>query len=40
MAWLRASPLPTNTRNMTRATFVSRMAARLPNAKLITAPAV
>ena len=31
---------PTNTRNSTRATFVSRIAARLPNAKLITAPAV
>src|SRR5262245_46424439 len=35
-----ASPRPTNTRKSTRATFVSRMAARLPKAKLITAPAV
>ena len=28
MAWLFGSPLPTNTRNSTRATFVSTMAAR------------
>src|SRR5205807_7045464 len=34
MAWLFGSPLATNTRNSTRATFVSRMAARSRNAKL------
>ena len=34
------SPAPTNTRNNTRATFVSRIAARCPKAKLNTAPAV
>src|SRR5687768_3761078 len=35
-----ASPRPTKTRNSTRATLVSRMAARWPNAKLRMAPAV
>src|SRR4051794_32208784 len=34
------SPRPTKIRNNTRATFVSRMAARWPKAKLKTAPAV
>src|SRR5688572_17996914 len=34
------SPLPTKIRNSTRATFVSRMAARSRNAKLRMAPAV
>ena len=40
IAWLPIAPVPTNTRNSTRATLVSRMAARLPKAKLLTAPAV
>ncbi len=35
-----ASPRPTTTRKRTRATLVSRIGARLPNAKLIIAPAV
>ena len=35
-----ASPRPTNTRKSTRATLVSRIAARCPNAKLRIAPAV
>ena len=40
IAWLLGSPSPTKTRNSTRATFVSRIAARWPNAKLRIAPAV
>ena len=40
MAWLFGSPLPMKTRNNTRATLVSRIAARSRNAKLRIAPAV
>src|SRR5476651_2653616 len=40
IAWLFGSPLATKTRNRTRATFVSRIAARSRNAKLRMAPAV
>src|SRR5262245_31966613 len=40
IAWLLGSPLPTKTRKSTRATLVSRIAARSRNAKLRIAPAV
>ena len=40
IAWLLASPVATNTRKRTRATLVSRIAARCRNAKLRMAPAV
>src|SRR4029077_4075276 len=40
IAWLFGSPVPTNIRNRTRATLVSRIAARSRNAKLRIAPAV
>src|SRR6185295_10063486 len=40
IAWLFGSPVPTNIRNSTRATLVSRIAARSRNAKLRIAPAV
>ena len=40
IAWLFGSPLPMKTRNSTRATLVSRMAARSRKAKLRIAPAV
>src|SRR4051794_16168926 len=40
IAWLLGSPAATKTRNSTRATLVSRIAARSRNAKLRIAPAV
>src|SRR4029453_8780189 len=40
IAWVFGSPLPTKILKSTRATFVSRMAARSRNAKLRMAPAV
>src|SRR4051812_41959181 len=40
IAWLFGSPRPIKIRNSTRATFVSRIAARSRNAKLRIAPAV
>src|SRR5262249_48780212 len=40
IAWLFGSPSPTKTRKSTRATLVSRIAARSRNAKLRIAPAV
>jgi hypothetical protein len=40
IAWLFGSPVPTKIRNSTRATLVSRMAARSRKAKLRIAPAV
>src|SRR4030095_8343717 len=39
VAWLFGSPCPTNTLNSTRATLVSRIAARSRNAELPVAPA-